>query len=51
MAEPESENPNPDEVEREMRSAIERIRAKLAEPDTWRKSEDPPAGERADKLP
>ena len=51
MAEPKSEDPNPDEVERQMRSAIERIRAKLAEPDAGLKSERPQARERADKIP
>jgi hypothetical protein len=32
VAEPEPVAPNPDEIRREMQAAVERIRAKLAEP-------------------
>jgi len=49
MPEPGQNVPNPDEVEDQMRSAIERIRAKLAEPDAELKSDTQAQG-RADEL-
>jgi len=46
----EGDSPDPDEIEGQMRSAIERIRAKLAEPEVKPKSEDQQAEHQADKL-
>jgi hypothetical protein len=45
---PEEDSPDPDEIEDQMRSAIERIRAKLTEPEP--KSEDPQAENETEDL-
>jgi len=48
---PEDDSPDPDEIEDQMRSAIERIRAKLTEPESTPKSEVPPPEDQTDELP
>jgi len=47
---PDDELPDPDKVQDQMRSAIERIRAKLVEPDAELKSDTSLAEGRADEL-
>jgi hypothetical protein len=47
---PEEDLPDPDEVQDQMRFAIERIRAKLVESDAEAKSDTSQAEGRADEL-
>jgi hypothetical protein len=50
MAEPKEDVPDPDLVQRQMHSAIERIRAKLVEPEAKPKSDHPIPEDTGDEL-